>query len=89
MGEPSEEELDRAVTALVPFVQQWDISLNPEDLRLMAYVVLLYGPSAEPHEAIVKGVEEQLAWVKDKRSQMYEAWIGERIDPPHPWRKPT
>jgi hypothetical protein len=36
MTEPTRQQLEQAVKALVPFVREWRLSLNPEDLELMA-----------------------------------------------------
>jgi len=83
MAEPTEEQIHRGVEALIPIREQWNLPLNPEDLELMAYVVLLYALGSESSEAIRTGVEDQLAWVKQKRTGMYRM-----PGPPHP-RPPT
>jgi|tagenome__1003787_1003787.scaffolds.fasta_scaffold20913521_3 hypothetical protein len=39
---PTAEQVERATAALVPFVQAWNLSLNPDDLAEMAYAVLVH-----------------------------------------------
>lgn len=86
MTEPTRQQLEQATEALVPFVKEWRLSLNPEDLELMAYVVLVYANGKYSSEEIAQGVAEQLAWVKDHKGRMYEEWLGKpRTEPPHPW----
>jgi hypothetical protein len=86
MTEPTRQQLEQAVEALVPFVKEWHLSLNPEDLELMASVVLMYGNGTYSSEEIARGVEAQLAWVKEQKSRMYEEWLGKpRAEPPRPW----
>jgi hypothetical protein len=64
-SEPTPEQIERGTHALVPFVQEWGLPLNPEDLDEMAYAVLRHaqatGPIApEEWEAIDRAVREQL-----------------------------
>ena len=60
MSEPTASELDRAVTALLPFVRRWGLSLNPEDVTEMAYAALVHARSEESPEQIVDVVEAQI-----------------------------
>jgi hypothetical protein len=39
--EPSREQMERGAAALIPFVQEWRLSLNPEDLDEIASAVLI------------------------------------------------
>src|SRR3954462_2036823 len=47
--EPTQVEIHRGVTPLVPFVQEWRLALNPEDLEEIAYEVLKHshGPAVD------------------------------------------
>ena len=60
MTEPTASEVDRAVTALLPFVRRWGLSLNPEDVTEMAYAALAHARSEESPEQIVDVVEAQI-----------------------------
>jgi hypothetical protein len=66
--------LERAVVSLLPFVKQWGLSLNPEDLQLMASVVLEFSQSDQSDEAITERVEQILQVEREKRSRMHETW---------------
>jgi hypothetical protein len=37
---PTAEQMERAVAALVPYVHEWDLALNPEHLHELAAAVL-------------------------------------------------
>jgi hypothetical protein len=50
--EPTPEQMERAVTALVPYVQEWRLPLNPEHLYELAGAVLAHFDSAASFEAI-------------------------------------
>lgn len=55
--EPNTIELRRAAEVLGRFVEPWGLSLNPENLELMAYCVLKYGRQgdlgvSDLHEAV-------------------------------------
>jgi hypothetical protein len=39
---PTPEQMERAATALVPYVNEWDLPLNPEDLYELAGAVLTH-----------------------------------------------
>jgi hypothetical protein len=43
-------QFERASDALLFVVQRWNLSLNPEDVDLMAYVALKHATSTEPLE---------------------------------------
>jgi hypothetical protein len=73
MTDPSEESLQRATTALTPFVRSFDLPVNPEDLWLMAYVVLRFADSAEEPPVIVQAVEELIADELAARKRMWAA----------------
>ena len=61
MSDPTPEQMERAVTALLPFVTEWGLSLNPEDLHEIAYAVVAHFDSSASHEEILAAVEHQLA----------------------------
>jgi hypothetical protein len=52
MARLTEGEIERAVTALVPYVQEWGLPLNPEDLQAMAVAVLIHSRSDASHAEI-------------------------------------
>lgn len=57
-------EVERGTTALIPFAQEWGLSLNPEDLQAMAVAVLIHTYSDETLEEI-DAAERQ--WIKEDR----------------------
>jgi hypothetical protein len=61
---PTEGEIERGISSLVPFVQEWGLPLNPEDLQAMAVAVLIHTYSEETLEEI-DAAERQ--WIKDDR----------------------
>lgn len=67
--------MDRAVAALLPFVREWGLSLNPEDLHEIAYAVLTHGidlaPDEATYEAITKAVEGQIEEHRQQQSRLY------------------
>jgi hypothetical protein len=69
--EPTEAQLERAVTALVPFVQEWRLSLNPEDLEEMAYAVLTHANTDLTDEAIDAAVRAQIEEARRRADAMY------------------
>ena len=62
MSRLTEGEIQRGVTALVPFAQEWGLQLNPEDLQAMAVAVLVHTHSDETLEEI-DAAERQ--WIKE------------------------
>jgi hypothetical protein len=59
--EPTPEQVGRATGALGPFVQEWNLSLNPEDLAEIAYAVLVHHDSDASWDAIDAAVRAQIA----------------------------
>ncbi len=64
--EPTSEQVERATGALIPFVQGWNLSLNPEDLAEIAYAVLVHHDSDASWEEIHAAVQAQ---IDDHRQQ--------------------
>jgi hypothetical protein len=58
--EPTPEQVERAIGALVPFVQEWNLSLNPEDLAEIAYAVLVHHDSDRSWDEIDAAVRAQI-----------------------------
>jgi hypothetical protein len=73
MSEPTRDELVRAVTALVPFVRRWRLSVNPEDLEELAYAVLRHARSDAGPEEIVAAVEQQIDQHEQQARRLTEA----------------
>ena len=55
------DEIERGAAALFPFVQEWKLSLNPEDLDEIVYAVLVHAQSNRSFEEIDAAVRQQLA----------------------------
>ena len=49
---PTQEQMERAVAALVPYVREWKLPLNPEHLHELAGAVLTHFDSAASFDAI-------------------------------------
>jgi hypothetical protein len=49
---PTPEQMERAVAALVPYVEEWNLPLNPEHLHELAGAVLSHFDSAASFDAI-------------------------------------
>lgn len=64
MNPPTERQIVLATEALVPFVQQWNLALNPEDLGEMAWAVLTNfdreGPDDVVYDEVNRAVTAQL-----------------------------
>jgi ribonuclease HI len=58
--EPTSTQVERAAGALVPFVREWNLSLNPEDLAELAYAVLLHHDSEATWDEIDAAVRAQI-----------------------------
>lgn len=61
------------MTALVPFVQEWNLSLNPEDLGEIAYAVLVHHDSEAGWDEIDAAVRAQLEEYRQQAESMREA----------------
>lgn len=59
--DPSYKQLEKGTAALVPFVQAWNLPLNPENLGLMAMAVLRYAQTDASFEDIDAGVRDLIA----------------------------
>jgi hypothetical protein len=71
------EQIERGAAALVPFVQAWNLPLNPEDLDELAYAVLTHGQKRGPidpaeWERIDRAVREQLEEAARSRAGLYK-----------------
>lgn len=59
-----EAEIQKGAAALIPFVERWNLNLNPEQLDEMAYAVLRNafreGEGQEVYALIAKAVNQQL-----------------------------
>ena len=53
--------MERAVAALIPFVQEWHLPLNPENLHEIAWAVLVHADGDQTFEEIQAAVRAQLA----------------------------
>lgn len=82
----TEGEIERGVTALVPYVQEWGLPLNPEDLQAVAVAVLIHSRSDASNEEIDQFERD---WIRKNRqaaaaelSAMRKAAIALRGDVP-------
>ncbi|RSM57982.1 hypothetical protein DMB66_31260 [Actinoplanes sp. ATCC 53533] len=81
---PTEDELFRAVSALIPFIRRWQLSLNPEDAEEVAQAVLLHGRSDTPPDQIAIAVEHQIDQHEERARRLAEAMraVNDQRDPP-------
>lgn len=77
MTEPSREDQMRALAALTPFVSAFNLPMNPEDLELMAYVVLRYARSDLSWDDIAAGAQQLI----EAHIQHYSAGPVSRPEP--------
>ena len=77
MLNPSGDEIERGTAALVPFVQAWRLSLNPEDLEVMVDAVIQAVRSGASLDEIVEAsrnlIAEHAAAAQTLREAMQEA----------------
>jgi hypothetical protein len=76
VSEPTADEVLRGTTALLTFVREWGLPLNPENVDEMAYAVLLHARSDGPLEGIPPAVEQQIREHVEAYRRMSEA-MGE------------
>ena len=72
MERPTERQIERAVAALLPFVHEWNLPLNPEHLREIAAAVLEHFDRDSTYESIDAAVREQIADFARMRASLYQ-----------------
>ena len=58
--QPSTRQVERAAAALVPFVHEWNLPLNPEHLHELAYAVLVHSDGETSFDEIDAAVRAQI-----------------------------
>jgi hypothetical protein len=58
--EPTPEQGRRASWALVPFVEEWSLSLNPEELDELSLAVLRHHDTSESWDEVHAAVRKQI-----------------------------
>jgi hypothetical protein len=69
--DPTPEQMERAVTALVPYVQEWKLPLNPEHLYELAGAVLKHFDSRASDDAIYADEQARIAEIGRQQAQLY------------------
>jgi hypothetical protein len=69
--QPTPEQMERAVAALVPYVQEWGLPLNPEHLYELAGAVLTHFDSAASFDAIEKAERARIEQFARQQAEMY------------------
>jgi hypothetical protein len=72
--QPNSEQMERAVAALIPFVREWGLPLNPEDLCELAAAVLVHYDSDESWESLDAAVRGQLAEYTRRRAAIEDSY---------------
>jgi hypothetical protein len=75
--EPTPRQVERAAGALVPFVHEWSLPLNPEDLAEIAYAVLVHHDSDASWEEVDAAVRAQIEEHRQRADYPREAMRGE------------
>ncbi|MBL7258738.1 hypothetical protein [Paractinoplanes lichenicola] len=85
MTEPSQDELMNASAAFLPFVQRWDLPLNPEDMDQIVWALLLYSRSPLSWEEIAAAAHRQIDVHEEGNRRMSEAMTqaAKRRSVPH------
>ena len=68
---PTPEQMDRAVAALVPYVQEWKLSLNPEELHELAGAVLTHFDSDASFDEIDAAERARIKEFARGQAQLY------------------
>jgi len=90
-----EAQIERATSALMPFLRKWHLQLSPENLELMAYAVLKHAPgelSEEGLQRIEDDVSEMIDEDAAKERQMLaaqSAQVAASLPPEVPLPEPT
>jgi len=79
MTPPTDEEMERAVAALLPFVGEWKLPLNPEHLYELAGAVLTHYDTDESWEELDVEVREQIADFKRRRAAIESSYRQQRL----------
>jgi hypothetical protein len=69
--------MERAVAALLPFIQEWRLPLNPEHLYELAGAVLTHYDTDESWEQLDSAVREQLAEFARRREAIEASYRAE------------
>jgi hypothetical protein len=77
---PTLEQVERGAGALLPFVQEWNLPLNPEDLDELAYAVLVHHDSEASRDEVEAAVRAQIADSRQRHQEMLEAMRREHPD---------
>jgi hypothetical protein len=77
---PTLEQVERGAGALLPFVQEWNLPLNPEDLHELAYAVLVHHDSDASWDEIDAAVRAQIADSRKRHQGVLEAMRREHPD---------
>jgi hypothetical protein len=72
--EPTPEQVERGAAALFPFVQEWGLSLNPEDLDELAYAVLRHHDTSTTWDQLDAEVRAQLVEWSERREATERAY---------------
>ena len=80
MTPPTGQQMERAVAALLPFVREWKLPLNPEHLYELAGAVLRHYDTDESWAELDAEVSEQIADFNRRRADI-EASYRQQLRP--------
>lgn len=68
---PTPDQMERAVAALVPYVREWNLPLNPEHLHELAGAVLTHFDSADSFDAIDQAERARIQEFARQQATLY------------------
>jgi hypothetical protein len=69
---PTPEQMERGVAALVPYVQEWKLPLNPEHPEELTGAVLTHFDSAASFDAIDAAERERIEEFAREQATLYQ-----------------
>jgi len=69
--DPTPEQMERAVAALMPYVQEWKLPLNPEHLAELAGAVLAHFDGADTFDAIQAAERARIEEFARQQAELY------------------
>lgn len=74
MPTPSNRQVERGAAALLPFVHDWNLPLNPEHLYEIAYAVLVHSDGETSFEEIDAAVRAQIHEANERLRSVDEGY---------------
>ena len=72
--QPTTRQVERAVAALVPFVNEWNLPLNPEHLSELAHAVLVHSDDVTSFDEIDAAVRTQISEANERLRSLDDSY---------------